>query len=110
MTFSALPFKPGFTGLFHGRPFRFCQRLNRVHCFSRGTRPPTVPAARPGGSKLEKSKLTSDAEVMALRKEARGLAAQVGRASGELDALRAQVVQQNGVIKGFAALSVKKTK
>lgn len=60
--------------------------------------------------KLEKSKLTIDAEVMALRKEARELAAQVGRAAGELDALRAQVAQQNDVIKGFAALSDKKTK
>lgn len=60
--------------------------------------------------KLEKAKQSLDAEITALRKEARALVAQGGRAAGELDALRAQVAAQNGVIKGFSPASDKKTK
>ncbi|MDP2027499.1 DNA-binding protein [Sulfuriferula sp.] len=60
--------------------------------------------------KLEKAKQSLDAEIAALQKEARTLVAQGGRAAGELDALRAQVEAQNGVIKGFSSVSDKKTK
>ena len=60
--------------------------------------------------KLEKDKQTLEADLTATRKEARELATQHSRISGELDALRTQVVGQTDVIKSFAAQSDKKTK
>lgn len=54
-------------------------------------------------AKLEKGKQTLDADLIASRNEIRELAAQLGKATGELDALRTQVVGQTDVIKGFAA-------
>lgn len=55
--------------------------------------------------KLEKSKQTVEGELTASRKEARDLSAQLGKATGELEALRTQVAGQTDVIKGFAALA-----
>ena len=55
--------------------------------------------------KLEKSKQTVEGELTASRKEVRDLSAQLGKATGELEALRTQVAGQTDVIKGFAALA-----
>lgn len=46
---------------------------------------------------------THQAEVNQLRKETREMAGQLGRSTGELEALRVQVAGQTEVIKGFAA-------
>lgn len=55
--------------------------------------------------KLEKNKQALEGELTAIRKETRDMSAQLGRATGELDALRTQVAGQTDVIKGFATSS-----
>lgn len=60
--------------------------------------------------KLENDKQTLEADLAATRKEARELATQLSRTTGELDALRTQVVGQTDVIKSFAAQGDKRTK
>ena len=52
--------------------------------------------------KLEKSKQSLEADLSTTRKEAREAAAQLGRAQGELEALRTQVAGQNDTIRRLA--------
>lgn len=52
--------------------------------------------------RLEKAKQRVESDVSASRKEARDLAAQLGKATGSLESLRIQVTEQTGVIKKFA--------
>ena len=52
--------------------------------------------------KLEKSKQSLEADLSTTRKEAREAAAQLGRAQGELEALRTQVASQNDTIRRLA--------
>lgn len=61
---------------------------------------------------LEKNKRTLEMELKVTRKETRDLSAQLGEATGELEALRTQVAAQTDVIKGFATSTQgdKKTK
>ncbi|CAJ0902715.1 Chromosome partition protein Smc [Ralstonia sp. LMG 32965] len=51
--------------------------------------------------KLEQSKQRMEAELDEARKAAREAAAQLGRMTGELDALRSQVASQEATIRGF---------
>ena len=51
---------------------------------------------------IEASKQKMEAELTAIRREGRELAANLGKALGELEALRTQVASQQDVIKGFA--------
>lgn len=53
--------------------------------------------------KLETSKQRMEAELDEARKAARDASAQLGRVSGELDALRSQVASQEAIIRGFTA-------
>ena len=50
-----------------------------------------------------------EAELDEARKEARDAAAQLGRVTGELDALRSQVASQEATIRGFTAKKADKT-
>ena len=59
--------------------------------------------------KLETSKQRMEAELDEARKEARDAAAQLGRVTGELDALRSQVASQEATIRGFTAKKADKT-
>jgi|UPI0004B73D2D DNA repair exonuclease SbcCD ATPase subunit len=59
--------------------------------------------------KLEASKQRMEAELDEARKEARDAAAQLGRVTGELDALRSQVASQEATIRGFTAKKADKT-
>lgn len=59
--------------------------------------------------KLETSKQRMEAELDEARKEARDAAAQLGRVTGELDALRSQVASQEATIRGFTTKKADKT-
>lgn len=52
-------------------------------------------------AKLEQSKQRMEAELDEARKAAREAAAQLGRVTGERDALRSQVASQEAIIRGF---------
>lgn len=52
--------------------------------------------------KLERSKQTLEAELITSHKESRELGAQLGKATGELEALRTQVASQADLIKRFS--------
>lgn len=58
--------------------------------------------------KLEKRKQALEGELTAIRKDTRDLSAQLGKATGELGALRTQVASQTDVLNGFAAQGDKK--
>ena len=60
--------------------------------------------------KLETSKQRMEAELDEARKAAREASAQLGRVSGELDALRSQVASQEATIRGFTAQAKKADK
>lgn len=60
--------------------------------------------------KLEASKQRMEAELNEARTAARDAAAQLGRVSGELDALRSQVASQEATIRGFTAHAKKADK
>jgi len=60
--------------------------------------------------KLETSKQRMEAELGEARKAAREASAQLGRVSGELDALRSQVASQEATIRGFTAQATKADK
>ena len=60
-------------------------------------------------AKLEASKQRMEAELDEARKEARDAAVQLGRVTGELDALRSQVASQEATIRGFTAKKADKT-
>lgn len=60
--------------------------------------------------KLEKSKQALEADLTAIRKEAREAAAQLGRAQGELEALRTQVASQTDTIRSLSEQGEKKAK
>lgn len=57
---------------------------------------------------LEASKQKMEAELTEIRREGRELSANLGKALGELEALRTQVADQQDVIKGFAAKAGKR--
>lgn len=59
--------------------------------------------------KLETSKQRMEANLDEARKAARDAAAQLGRVTGELDALRSQVASQEATIRGFTAKKADKT-
>lgn len=54
--------------------------------------------------KIEKAKQGLEAELMGLRREVRDMDSQLGKANGELQALRTQVVSQAAAIEKFSAL------
>ena len=60
--------------------------------------------------KLEKSKQALEADLTVSRKEAKEAGTELGRAEGELEALRNQVVSQGDMLKNFAAQGDKKAK
>lgn len=60
--------------------------------------------------KLEKSKQALEADLTASRKEAKDASTKLGRAEGELEALRTQVASQGDMLKNFAAQGDKKAK
>ncbi len=53
-------------------------------------------------ARMEKAKQAVDAEVMELRREAKAATGKLGQAEGQIEALKAQVLSQAEVIKGFA--------
>ena len=60
--------------------------------------------------KLEKGKQTLEADLTTSRKEAKEASTKLGRAEGELEALRTQVASQGEMLKTFAAQGDKKAK
>lgn len=60
--------------------------------------------------KLEAINQKLETHLTALQKETHGLGAELGKATGGIEALRAQVAEQNNVIKKFADQAVKKPK